>query len=207
MVMPLFISSLVVLFFSWYYFIYRAFPVSLSFINAIAAFSGTFLITASFILGPLARLLPFIKGEIAYRKSFGLYGYGLVSLHVLLSVFVMLGEDRAIALADVGSLAFAAIAFVIFTMMALTSTASWLKTLGYDNWKALQRTGYVALIAVLAHVALIESGKVLTRQTGMAVTVFIMAALLLKIITMLLGMHKDKNVSGKELDEQIINVG
>lgn len=207
MVMPLFISSLVVLFFSWYYFIFRAFPVSLSFVNAIVAFSGTFLITASFILGPLARLLPFIKGEIAYRKSFGLYGYGLVSLHLLLSIFVMLGEDRAIALADAGSLAFAAIAFMIFTIMALTSTASWLKMLGYDNWKALQRTGYVALVAVLAHVALIESGKVLTRQTGIAVAVFIMAALLLKIITMLLGMHKEKNITHQDLKEEIINIG
>lgn len=183
---PLAVTVLVLLAFSWYYFINLGFPVNAVFINAVVAFTATVLISLSFFLGPLTVVLPFLKRFIHDRKALGLWGYGFAILHTILVVFVLLGESREVGLADVTSLGFAAVAFLVFTLMALTSTNEWLKKLGYDNWKNLQRTGYIALLFVFAHIILLEQGIFLTRLTGQIVLTIILIILFLRGLLLVL---------------------
>jgi DMSO/TMAO reductase YedYZ heme-binding membrane subunit len=127
---------------------------------------------------------------VYFRKTFGLAGYSLAALHLGLAFFNLLPEERAITFADAGSLAFAAMAFIIFTFMAITSTSSWLIKLGYENWKSLQRTGYIALLFVLFHIALLENGVILTRLIGQLVITFALVVMLLRGIVFVMGIKR-----------------
>lgn len=172
----------VVFLLSFYYFVLMGRPVSPNFINAIVAFSATFVIGFSFVLGSVCRLFPPLNPLLVLRKNFGLIGFGLAALHVVLVVPVQLAGTREITLGDAASLAFAAIAFMIFTLMALTSTVEWMEKLGYNNWKNLQRIGYIAFAFVLFHILLLERGIFLSRATGQIAIAFILIALLLRAI-------------------------
>jgi DMSO/TMAO reductase YedYZ heme-binding membrane subunit len=143
---------------AWYYFIYRGFPLTVSFANAVTAFSATITLTLSFALGPVSHVVARLKHVRTYRKDFGLIGYGLASAHVLLAAWAVMERADPIAYSDAASLAFAAVSFGIFSMLALTSNTTWIRRLGFENWKALQRTGYMALVFALIHVALLGQG-------------------------------------------------
>ncbi|MCR4368697.1 MAG: ferric reductase-like transmembrane domain-containing protein, partial [archaeon] len=170
---PYLICALIVAAFAWYYFIFRAFPVSIGFTNAVVAFSAVIVLGFSFILGPLAKFHNFFRAHLEYRKDFGLIGFSLASLHVLLVVPLLIQEGGEVTLADVVSIAVAAVAFMIFILMALTSTSKWMTTLGYENWKGLQRTGYIAIALLFAHMALLEQGILFGRLTGQIALGFI----------------------------------
>ena len=182
------LALLIIAAFSWYYFIVRAFPPSINFANAIAALSATILIGISFLLGPLSRFLPALFNKIlCLRKNIGLWGYGLALLHIVLVAYALLGSKDPITFSDAISLAVAAVAFMIFTLMAITSTASWIAKLGYANWKQLQRTGYLAFALVLVHVAVIENGVFLGRLPAQIALAVILIALLLRALLYLAG--------------------
>src|SRR3989344_2183662 len=175
------ISALVLGIFSWYYLVVRAQPASLNFINAIVAFSAVIIIGFSFVLGPLSNFIKFFAKYESYRKTFGLIGYALAGLHIVLVVPLLLQEAGEGTVAMIVSVAVAAVAFMIFTLMALTSTGKWMATLGYENWKSLQRTGYIAIVLVMFHVALLDSGAfIFKRITGQIAIGFILLILLLR---------------------------
>lgn len=185
---PHIVSAVVVLIIAFYYFVFKGFPVQLNFVNAVFAFSALFLIGFSFILGPLARFskklfLPFLH----YRKVFGLWGYGFAIAHISAATFVLLPQKEAITFGDAMSLAVAAAAITIFTLMALTSTQKWMEKLGYENWKNLQRIGYIAYAFVLFHMLLLENGVLLQRQIGQIAIAFVLAVFLLRGIAQVLG--------------------
>lgn len=181
------VSGVVVLLLALYYFVFLGRPVSLGLMNAVVAFSSTFIIGFSFLLGPLSRIAPFFRQFLYMRKPFGLIGFGLAALHTLLVVPVQLSNTREILLGDVASIAFAAIAFLIFFLMSLTSTQSWMEKLGYENWKSLQRTGYLAFAFLLFHIVLLEKGVFLSRLTGQIAIAFILLALLLRAVLLVTG--------------------
>ncbi len=192
---PYAISAIIVGILSWYYFIFRGFAVSIGFINSVVAFSTIFIIGMSFILGPLARFIHFFRVWLAYRKDFGLIGFAFAALHIALVVPMLLLEaTREFDFGDVASLAVAALAFMIFTLMALTSTAKWVEKLGYDNWKNLQRLGYIAIVLVLFHVVLLEKGVFLTRIIGQIAVAFVLIILLLRGIAQVLGMPPHEEI-------------
>ncbi len=185
---PYLVSLAIILILAWYYFIFRAFPITLGFVNAVVAFASTFIISLSFLFGPLAKFVKFFGKYLHDRKDYGLIGFGLAALHTFLAVPNMLSNNKEILLADAGSLAFAAIAFAIFILMALTSTNEWMQSLGYNNWKNLQRTGYLAFLFVAFHIVLLESGIFLTRTIGMIALSVILGIILLRIIASIFGM-------------------
>jgi DMSO/TMAO reductase YedYZ heme-binding membrane subunit len=172
------ISAVIVLIFSWYYFMVRGLPLSIPYLNAVAAFSSMILIALSAIMGPIARFVPQIKGVVQMRRPFGLVGFGLAGLHVALVVPNLLMDVREATLGDVASIAFAAVAFMIFTLMALTSTSRWVEKLGLENWKNLQRMGYLAMVFIIFHVILLEQGVFLNRLTGQVAILVVLAAIL-----------------------------
>jgi DMSO/TMAO reductase YedYZ heme-binding membrane subunit len=183
---PTLITLIVIAIFSWYYFIQLAFPVTLGFVNAVVAFSATIMIALSYLWGPLARFIPVVQDKVWWRKWFGLYGFGLAALHSLIAIVNLLSVTREITLADVGSLAFAAMGFVLFTLIATTSTHEWQKHLGLNNWKSLQRLGYLGLIFIFAHILLLEQGVFLGRTSGQFAFTFIFLVFVLRAITLIL---------------------
>ncbi len=189
------ISGLVVLFLSVYYFVVLARPISLNLVNAVVAFSSTFVIGFSFLLGPLARLTGFFRPLLSLRKPFGLIGFGLAALHALLVVPVQLGNMREIGLGDVASLVFAGMAFMVFTLMSLTSTQNWMEKLGYENWKNLQRTGYLAFAFVLFHIVLLEHGVFLSRTTGQFAIAFILLCFFLRALLLFLAKPNTEKIN------------
>lgn len=191
---PLIISAIVILAFAWYYFIFKAFPVNMGFLNAVTAFSATIILSFSFFMGPLSNVIHWFKQYLHDRKEYGLVGYSLASIHLLLAIMIMLEPGREMFFADVGSLVFAGMAFVIFTIMAFTSTNKWVTQLGYDNWKMLQRTGYIALASVAAHIALLEEGVFLSRDSGIIAINFILLILILRIILLFLGIRSQEKI-------------
>jgi DMSO/TMAO reductase YedYZ heme-binding membrane subunit len=197
-VAPAVITVLVVAAFAGYYWVYRSFPVNLSFTNAIIAFSATVVLTLSFFCGPLARLIPPLRRAFAYRKDFGLYGYALAALHALLAAWDVYDRADPIAYSDATSIAFAAVAFMIFTLMALTSTSSWIRSLGYENWKNLQRTGYIALAFVFIHIALLQQGVFFERETGQVALTFILLTFFLRAVSLTLRLRRSPSASRRE---------
>lgn len=172
--------------YAWYYWIYRGFPVSAGFINAVTAFSATVILTLSFALGPLTHWVRRIKRWRTYRKDFGLIGYVLACAHILISAWYVVDRDGPIAYSDAMSLAVAAVSFAIFSMMALTSNSTWIRRLGYENWKALQRTGYVALVMLFLHIGMLSQGAFFERITGQVALFFILAVLLVRALVLVL---------------------
>ena len=180
------VSLLIIAIFSWYYFISRGFPLEIQYINAVAAFSSTVIIALSAIAGPLARFIPRLRKIVETRRPLGLVGFGLAALHTALVVPILLQDARAATLSDTASIAFAAIAFMIFALMALTSTSSWVEKLGLENWKNLQRLGYLAMAFVIFPVILLQGGVFLNRITGQAVILIVLVAILARAIVLIM---------------------
>jgi len=179
------VSLVVIGAYAWYYFIYRGFPVSASFINAVTAFSATIILTLSFALGPLTHWFTAIKRWRTYRKDFGLIGYALACAHIVISAWYVIDRDGPIAYSDAMSLVVAALSFGIFSIMAITSNSTWIRRLGYENWKALQRTGYMALVLLFLHIALLSQGAFLERITGQVALGFILLVLFVRAVVLL----------------------
>lgn len=176
-----FVSAAIVAWLAWYYFIYRGFPVNVSFANAVVAFASMIILTLSFALGPISRL-PRLKRTRIYRKHFGLTGFALAALHTLLAAWAVFDVTDPIAFSDATSLAFAAVAFMLFALLAMTSTKSWVRALGYENWKVLQRTGYIALVFVLIHVLLLGQGVYWTRTVGQIAITLVLIVLFVRAL-------------------------
>jgi DMSO/TMAO reductase YedYZ heme-binding membrane subunit len=189
---PLLISLIIVVIISFYYFIYLAKPINPTFINALFAFSSTIIIGISFFLGPLSNLIKPFRRFLGDRKTYGLVGFSLATIHVLISIPIMLNSVQEITFSDVGSIAFAVMAFIIFLAMALTSTQNWMNKLGFENWKNLQRTGYLAFLFLLAHVAIIKKGFFMTTELGQIVLFFGILILFLRTIIFILNSIKKK---------------
>ncbi|MFH1390766.1 MAG: ferric reductase-like transmembrane domain-containing protein [Candidatus Diapherotrites archaeon] len=176
------LSAIVILAFAWYYLIYSGRPLTLNFINAIVAFSATIIIGLSALMGPVARFVPKWKSILEMRRPLGIIGFGLAALHLMIVVPLLLEEPSEVFLGDVVSIVVAGVAFVIFTLMALTSTSKWVEKLGYDNWKMLQRLGYLAMALVLFHIILLEQGVFLGRLSGQISIIFVLAVILLRAV-------------------------
>ena len=132
---------------------------------------------------------------LSLRKPFGLIGFGLAALHALLVVPGQLGNMREIGLGDVASLVFAGMAFMVFTLMSLTSTQNWMEKLGYENWKNLQRTGYLAFAFVLFHIVLLEHGVFLSRTTGQFAIAFILLCFFLRALLLFLAKPNTEKIN------------
>jgi DMSO/TMAO reductase YedYZ heme-binding membrane subunit len=188
---PWIVSTIILLILAWYYFIHSGRPINKTFVNATIAFASTIILSIAIILGPLSEI-KFLKKILQFRRTFGLIGFGLATTHVLISIPIMLESERTMLFSDLGSMAFAAIAFVIFLIMAVTSTYSWQQKMGYDNWKNLQRTGYLAFIFTLAHIFIIRQGFFLNTEIGKIVLLIGIITLLARTITFLIHLLKNK---------------
>ncbi|MDO8427869.1 MAG: ferric reductase-like transmembrane domain-containing protein [Candidatus Diapherotrites archaeon] len=134
---------------------------SLKELNKVAALAGIGLLAITFLMGPLSRMFPKKFARfLVWRKFLGLFGFGLIALHVLYSVIFIynLSLDQMIFNnPKLEGILAGVIAFVIFMLMALTSTQKSVEKMGYANWKKLQTTGYIALFLSAIHFVILET--------------------------------------------------
>lgn len=191
---PYVISTLVIAIFSWHYLIVRAQPLNFSnWANAIVAFSAVIILGLAMIAGSLAKFVKPLSKYAHFRKEFGLIGFALAAVHIALVIPILIYSDEPAFFATAVSVAVAAVAFMIFLLMALTSTDAWMKILGQDNWKNLQRTGYIALVLVMFHVMLLDKGAFLTRLTGQIAIGFVLLILLLRALAFIANLKQHEN--------------
>lgn len=133
---------------------------TLFFINKTAAQTAVVLVGLSFLLGPLCKIFHFLSHHLRYRKYFGLAGFAAIIVHVILSLAQYndrfpLAWYREHAL----GIAFAITAVVIFLILAITSTNRSIHWLGGNQWKMVQRTGYIGLLYTLIHMYVVANSR------------------------------------------------
>ncbi len=129
--------------------------------NKAISLSAVVFIALSYALGPLARFWPktFVS-VLPLRKFFGLLGFGLASLHGLISLLIFtpvyyprffLNSGKLNLLGEL-SMMFGVLAFFVFLMVALVSIPGVAKSMDPQRWLAVQRLGYIGLVLVFFHV-------------------------------------------------------
>src|SRR3989338_11025263 len=132
-----------------YFVLVRARPLEVGTISNSFAVAATIVIGLCFITGPLSRLKPHFVHLLKYRKPLGLWGFAFAAIHA--GAALILNLDTITSAENIISTISAVMAFVIFLSMALTSRVKYIKSMGYEKWKKLQRTGYIAFFFVLLH--------------------------------------------------------
>jgi predicted ferric reductase len=130
-------------------------------VNKAAADTAIILMGFSMLQSGLSYFFNLFDRIIIYRKYFGLTGFAFAITHLVLSWGAFMNLLRletwmkgAMLPALTGTLA-----FVIFTIMASISNTFFTKLLGSEAWRRTLRTGYLAVIFVLAHVVLLKYGR------------------------------------------------
>lgn len=164
--------------------------------NKAVALSATILIGLSFLLGPLAR---FFKDQFAphlyLRKHLGVIGFTVASLHAVMSLVLfdpsyyprLYSEGGKLNLSGESSMLFGILSFLIFAAISITSLPPVEKHMHPDQWKLVQRLGYLAYVFVLAHVAIMGYGgwfRIESWQYGLASISLISALFIIFVLTM-----------------------
>ena len=169
--------------------------------NKAIALTATILIGLSFLLGPLARFWPKMFTHHLYlRKYLGISGFAIAALHALMSLllfspayypkfFLPSGKMNLIG---ESSMLFGILAFLIFLAISLTSLPQIEKLLNSQQWKSIQRLGYLAYVLVLFHVVIMgwagwwkpESWKFGLASISLISALIIIFVLLMRIIVM-----------------------
>lgn len=128
--------------------------------NKAISLSSVIIIGISFLLGPLAKFWPERYASKFYlRKQFGLMGFGLAAIHVLISLLIFdpsyyprFFVEGKLTLEGELSMLFGVIALFIFSIVAITSIPSVENSMERKKWVSIQRSGYLAFFFVLLHV-------------------------------------------------------
>lgn len=114
--------------------------------------AGLLMLVASLACTPLNTLLGW-RQAVHVRRTFGLYGFFYVVLHLLAYAVLDNLLDFELILRDVGerrSMVIGFVAFLALVPLALTSTRGWQLRLG-RNWRMLHRLVYLALPLSVLH--------------------------------------------------------
>ncbi|MEK6982645.1 MAG: ferric reductase-like transmembrane domain-containing protein [Candidatus Micrarchaeota archaeon] len=161
--------------------------LSLNELNKITALGAIGIIAIVFMLGPLSKFFPKIFAHyLIYRKPVGLIGFAFALIHSVYSayVFYSFNLDKIISGGRIIPFTAGLLSLFIFFLMAVTSTESAVKKLGYKNWKVLQTFGYIGLLFAVVHFFVIETKPVIgfdVRPYGVAFFVIAVVALLLRL--------------------------
>ncbi len=123
------------------------------------AVAGTFLLSLSYAMGPLARLVPRVFGNgTTLRKYYGMVGFGVIVVHVFWGLATLTPayypkffHGETLTLNAMLFLMTGTLALILFLLVAVTSLKSVAQFMPKVAWRATQRLGYVALIVTLIH--------------------------------------------------------
>ncbi len=130
--------------------------------NKAISLTSVVIIGLSFLLGPLARFsAKKIAGTLYMRKYLGVFGFGLASMHGIISLLLFNSSYYPKLFFDTGklkltgelSILFGILSIFVFSAVAITSLPSIEKLLHPKQWKFVQRLGYIGLVLTLFHVA------------------------------------------------------
>ncbi len=129
--------------------------------NKAAADTAILLMAFSMLQSSLSYFFNFMDRAIIYRKYFGLTGFAFAIAHLILSwgAFMGLFSVRTWMQGEMLPVLTGTLAFFIFTIMALISNTFSTRMLGSEAWRRVLRTGYLAVVFVLAHVILLKYGR------------------------------------------------
>lgn len=181
-----------------FFLVFNLFSNDLSFwknVSKAMAVASVVLIGITLLLGPLSRFFPnHFRHDLVYRKPLGLAGFAFGLLHGLVAFFNTYGGDLLFTFSEANKnflpAVYGTVALLILVALAITSTPGAIKKLGFANWKTLQRTGYIAMVFIILHFALLGNGYFLNSTFGKAVFIFGITVLVAKVIVIVLGMKK-----------------
>lgn len=128
--------------------------------NKVLAFASVVFIGISYVLGPLHVFdKKLFETKLAFRRSFGLIGYGCAAIHTMISMMLLTpyyypGLYAAGRFTLFGQLHLLSgiLSIAIFTLVAVSSLPGIVQSMTGGLWHQIQRTGYIAFIFVLLHV-------------------------------------------------------
>lgn len=133
--------------------------------NKSVALTATIFIGLSFLLGPLAHFWPKrFEHKLYLRKYLGVYGFGIAALHGVMSLMLFGAAyypryfdtvTGKMTLGGESAVLFGILAFIIFSAIAVTSLPSVEEKMQPEQWKSVQRLGYIAFFFVLLHVGIL----------------------------------------------------
>lgn len=161
-------------------------------LNKSVADTSVFLIGWSMLLSALCYFWDFADTKIIYRKHLGLLGFAFGVIHWLLSwgAFQRLFQSATWEGTSYIAPLTGTLALAIFAVMAIISNKYSAMSLGGKTWRAILRTGYIALVLVLIHVFALKSARWLTwyeegmntpPSASLLVTIFILIVLLMRV--------------------------
>jgi DMSO/TMAO reductase YedYZ heme-binding membrane subunit len=162
-------------------------------LNKAVADASLVLIGLSMLLTSVCYFWDFLDSKIVYRKYLGLVGWAFALVHILLEYSALqrlLSAPNWFA-QSLWPVSTGLLAAVIFTVMAAISNRFSAAKLGGKNWKLILRTGYIALLFVLAHVALLKSrywvswyngGMKTLPSMSMLVSIFIVIVVVMRVL-------------------------
>lgn len=168
--------------------------------NKAVALAATILIGLSFLLGPLARFWPQIVPHLYLRKHLGVIGFGMAALHAIMSLVLLnpanysrfYVESGKFNLIGESSMLFGILAFLIFAAISISSLPPVENHMHPDQWKLVQRFGYIAYVFVLLHVGVMgyqgwfrsESWQYGLASISLISALFIIFVLIMRILVM-----------------------
>ena len=159
--------------------------------NKVLAVTSTALIALAYSLGPLARFLPRMFGaHVGLRKYLGLIGFGMASLHALISLLLLTPASYPKLFAGDGtmnfigelSMLFGVLTFFLFALIAISSIPAVVDQMEHAAWLAVQRSGYFGILLIIGHVVVMGYGGWLAPEKWpggllpMSLIAFIIAA-------------------------------
>mgnify|MGYP001563494816 CR=1 FL=1 len=175
-------------------------PIFIS--NKAIALGAVVFIALSFVIGPLIKFWPCIFDKLQpLRKYFGLLGFRLASVHAFMSLLIFTPqyypkfflESGKLNLTGELSMLFGVMGFFIFLIVAISDIPSIEKSMKFEHWLEIQRTGYLAFFFVLLHVFVMGFGGWLTPKSwpggllpiSLIAFIVIAVTLLLRIMTIM----------------------
>lgn len=140
--------------------VYALYPITSSRLIKLSQYSallGIAYLYISLLISPFLLFwveFPYRTHLIRSRRAIGVTGWGFALIHALFGFFGQLGgiagipflTDRYVLACIVGL-----ISLFIFSALALTSTEGWIRRLGFNRWKLLHRSIYVATLLSVFH--------------------------------------------------------
>ncbi len=177
---------------------YSGWDFSVNALNKIFALESVALISVALLIGSLSRFFPRLNQFKPRRRALGIIGFALASIHLLLSLWLWFAFDftKLISSPRLTAILTGFLAFFIFLAMALTSTESAIRKLGYPLWKKIQMLGYLALAFVVTHFFLAETknGVFLVKPLAFAVLVLAIFAVAARFAAFLAGFPGKKKI-------------
>lgn len=108
----------------------------------------------SLAISPIRKLIPKLSWLIRFRRLVGLFAFFYATLHLLTYVGLYAYFDLGTIVADVMKRRYVLVgmsAWLLLSLLALTSTAWSIRKLGGARWRALHRLVYVAAVLGILH--------------------------------------------------------